>query len=192
MLAHGVSTGGLFLLVGMLSDRRHTRLISEFGGLKAVVPRLSAAFMIITLASIGLPGLNGFVGEFLIMLGAFRWDARFVVVAGLGVILSAVYMLWMIQRVYYGEVTHEENATLRDLLPREWAAVVPLCVVAFVMGVFPTLFLKPMEASVDATLQRVQQGQTLRAERLERFKFVERVERSERADRSDRSDRSER
>jgi len=167
MLAHGVSTGGLFLLVGMLSDRRHTRLISEFGGLKAVVPRLTGAFMIITLASIGLPGLNGFVGEFLIMLGAFRWDARFVVVAGLGVILSAVYMLWMFQRVYYGEVTHQENITLRDLLPREWAAVVPLCVVAFVMGVFPTLFLRPMEASVDAIVQRVQQGQTLRAERLE-------------------------
>jgi NADH-quinone oxidoreductase subunit M len=134
--------------------------------------------MIITLASIGLPGLNGFVGEFLIMLGAFRWDARFVVVAGLGVILSAVYMLWMFQRVYYGEVTHEENTTLRDLLPREWAAVVPLCVMAVVMGVFPTLFLKPMEASVDAVVQRVQQGQTLRAERVESAERLERVERS--------------
>ena len=178
MLAHGVSTGGLFLLVGMLSDRRHTRLISEFGGLKAVVPRLTGAFMIITLASIGLPGLNGFVGEFLIMLGAFRWDARFVVVAGLGVILSAVYMLWMFQRVYYGEVTHEENTTLHDLLPREWAAVVPLCVMAFVMGVFPTFFLKPMEASVDAIVQRVQQGQTLRAERLETAERAGRLERS--------------
>ncbi|MBI4885559.1 MAG: NADH-quinone oxidoreductase subunit M [Acidobacteria bacterium] len=165
MLAHGVSTGGLFLLVGMLSDRRHTRLISEFGGLKAVMPRLTAAFMIITLASIGLPGLNGFVGEFLIMLGAFRWDPRFVVVAGLGVILSAVYMLWMFQRVYYGPVTHEENAALPDLRPREWAAVVPLCAVAVVMGVFPTLFLKPMEASVNAVVQRVQVAQTLRAER---------------------------
>jgi NADH-quinone oxidoreductase subunit M len=174
MLAHGVSTGGLFLLVGMLSDRRHTRLISEFGGLKAVVPQLTGAFMIITLASIGLPGLNGFVGEFLIMLGAFRWDARFVVVAGLGVILSAVYMLWMFQRVYYGEVTHEENISLGDLLPREWAAVVPLCVMAFVMGVFPTLFLRPMEASVDAIVQRVQQGQTLRAERPGTFERGER------------------
>jgi NADH-quinone oxidoreductase subunit M len=180
MLAHGVSTGGLFLLVGMLSDRRHTRLISEFGGLKAVVPHLTTAFMIITLASIGLPGLNGFVGEFLIMLGAFRWDARFVIVAGLGVILSAVYMLWMFQRVYYGEVTHDENATLRDLLPREWAAVVPLCAMALVMGVFPTLFLRPMEASVSAIVQRAQQGQTLRAERLERFESLERAEHPER------------
>ncbi|HEY5619326.1 MAG TPA: NADH-quinone oxidoreductase subunit M [Vicinamibacterales bacterium] len=163
MLAHGVSTGGLFLVVGMLSERRHTRLISEFGGLKAVVPRLTTAFMIITLASIGLPGLNGFIGEFLIMLGAFRWDPRFVVVAGLGVILSAVYMLWMFQRVYYGPVTHEENVTLRDLLPRELAAVVPLCAMAFVMGIFPTLFLRPMEASVNALVQRVQETQTLRA-----------------------------
>jgi len=156
-------SGGLFLVVGMLSERRHTRLISEFGGLKAVVPRLTTAFMIITLASIGLPGLNGFIGEFLIMLGAFRWDPRFVVVAGLGVILSAVYMLWMFQRVYYGPVTHEENVTLRDLLPRELAAVVPLCAMAFVMGIFPTLFLRPMEASVNALVQRVQETQTLRA-----------------------------
>jgi NADH-quinone oxidoreductase subunit M len=164
MLAHGISTGGLFLLVGMLSDRRHTRLISEFGGLKEVMPRLTAAFMIITLASIGLPGLNGFVGEFLIMLGAFRWDPRFVVAAGLGVILSAVYMLWMFQRVYYGPVTHVENATLPDLQPREWAAVLPLCAIALLMGIFPTLFLKPMEASVDALVQRVQATQTLQAE----------------------------
>ena len=165
MLAHGVSTGGLFLIVGMLSDRRHTRLISEFGGLKAVMPRLSAAFLIITLASIGLPGLNGFIGEFLIMLGAFRWDPRFVVVAGLGVILSAVYMLWMFQRVYYGTVTHEENATLPDLLPREWAAVLPLCALALVMGLLPTLFLKPMEASVEALVQQVQATQQLQVER---------------------------
>jgi NADH-quinone oxidoreductase subunit M len=161
MLAHGISTGGLFLIVGMLSDRRHTRLISEYGGLKLVVPRLTAAFLIITLASIGLPGLNGFVGEFLIMLGAFRWDPRFVVFAGLGVILSAVYMLWMFQRVYYGEIRHEENATLPDLQPREWAAVLPLCAVAIVMGVFPALFLKPMEASVDALVQRVTLNQPL-------------------------------
>src|SRR5262245_6800143 len=148
----------------MLSDRRHTRLISEFGGLKAVIPRLTAAFMIITLASIGLPGLNGFVGEFLILLGAFRWNPRFVVFAGLGVILSAVYMLWMFQRVYYGSVTHEENRSLPDLLPREWAAVVPLCAMALVMGVAPSLFLRPMETSVDALIQRIGISQTLRVE----------------------------
>jgi NADH-quinone oxidoreductase subunit M len=164
MLAHGISTGGLFLIVGMLSDRRHTRLITEFGGLKHVMPRLTAAFLIITLASIGLPGLNGFVGEFLILLGAFRWDPRFVVVAGLGVILSAVYMLWMFQRVYYGPITHEENATLPDLRPREWAGVLPLCAMAIVMGIFPTFFLRPMEMSVEALVERVQAGQTLQVD----------------------------
>ena len=164
MLAHGVSTGGLFLIVGMLSDRRHTRLISEFGGLKAVMPRLTAAFLIITLASVGLPGLNGFVGEFLIMLGAFRWDPRFVVGAGLGVILSAVYMLWMFQRVFYGKVTNPENAHLHDLEPREWAGVLPLCAMAIIMGVFPSIFLKPMEPAVERLVQRLQSVQTLQVE----------------------------
>ena len=121
MLNHGVSTGGLFLIVGMLSDRRHTRLIAEFGGLKKVMPHLVAAFLIVTLASIGLPGLNGFVGEFLILLGAFRWDPRLAAFAATGVILSATYMLWMFQRVNYGPVTNEKNASLPDLSPREWA-----------------------------------------------------------------------
>jgi NADH-quinone oxidoreductase subunit M len=165
MLAHGVSTGGLFLLVGMLSDRRHTRLISEFGGLKNVMPKLTAAFLLITLSSIGLPGLNGFIGEFLIMLGAFRWDPRFVVAAGLGVILSAVYMLWMFQRVYYGEVTHEENARLPDLRRHEWPAVVPLVAIAIFMGVFPTVFLKPMEPAVTRIVERMQSSQPLRVNR---------------------------
>jgi NADH-quinone oxidoreductase subunit M len=164
MLAHGVSTGGLFLLVGMLSDRRHTRLISEFGGLKHVMPRLTAAFLIITLASIGMPGLNGFVGEFMIMLGAYRWDPRFVVVAGLGVILSAVYMLWMVQRVYYGPVTHHKNEALPDLRPREWAGVLPLCAMSILMGVMPMLFLKPMEPSVRRLVERVQSARSLQAD----------------------------
>ena len=105
MLNHGISTGGLFLIVGMLSDRRHTRLIAEFGGLKKVTPRLVAAFMIVTLSSIGLPGLNGFVGEFLILLGAFAWNPKFAAFAATGVILSATYMLWMFQRVNYGAVS---------------------------------------------------------------------------------------
>jgi NADH-quinone oxidoreductase subunit M len=128
------------------------------------MPRLTAAFFIITLASIGMPGLNGFVGEFLIMLGAFRWDPRYVVGAGLGVILSAVYMLWMFQRVYYGRVTHEENATLPDLRPREWAAAVPLCAMAIVMGVFPVLFLAPMEPSVRKVVEQVGFSQPVRVD----------------------------
>ena len=184
MLAHGVSTGGLFLMVGMLSDRRHTRLITEFGGLKKVIPRLTAAFMVITLASIGLPGLNGFVGEFLILLGAFRWNPRYVVGAGLGVILAAVYMLWLFQRAFYGKVTHDENRTLPDLLPHEWGSVIPVCAVAIVMGVFPALFLKPMEPAVTRVVERMQSTQTLRVERerLERERS-ERFERFERAER---------
>jgi NADH-quinone oxidoreductase subunit M len=155
MLNHGVSTGGLFLIVGMLSDRRHTRLISEFGGLKAVTPRLVAAFLIITLSSIALPGLNGFVGEFLILIGAFRWDPRFAAVAATGVVLSAVYMLWMFQRVNYGPVTNRKNTELKDLSAREWWVIAPIVAVAILMGVLPAPFLRPTEVSVQRVVQRV-------------------------------------
>jgi len=158
MLAHGISTGGLFLVVGMLSDRRHTRLISEFGGLKRVTPRLVAAFFIITLASIGLPGLNGFVGEFLILLGAFSWDPRFAALAATGVILSAVYMLWMFQRVNYGVITNEKNRTLPDLTPRELAILVPVVALTILMGVMPNLFLRPMQPSVERMLGHIREG----------------------------------
>jgi len=158
MLNHGISTGGLFLIVGMLSDRRHTRLIAEYGGLKKVTPRLVAAFLIVTLSSIGLPGLNGFVGEFLILLGAFRWDPTLAAIAATGVILSATYMLWMFQRVNYGPVTHDENKALPDLRPREWVVIVPIIAVAILMGVFPNLFLRSIEPSVERTLMRMHQG----------------------------------
>src|SRR6476659_4346669 len=136
MVAHGVSTGGLFLMVGMLSDRRHTRQIAEYGGLKAVAPKLVAAFLLITLASVALPGTNGFVGEFLILVGAFhgQFDVvnakYFTAVAATGVILSAVYMLWMFQRVNYGPVTNPKNRGLRDLSVREWRVIGPVCAMA--------------------------------------------------------------
>ena len=164
MLNHGVSTGGLFLIVGMLSDRRHTRLIAEYGGLKRVVPHLVAAFLIITLSSIGLPGLNGFVGEFLILLGAFRSNPRLAAVAATGVILSATYMLWMFQRVNYGEVTSDKNAALPDLKPRERLTLVPIIAMTILMGVLPNLFLRPMEPSVERVLALMQRSQTLRAQ----------------------------
>jgi NADH-quinone oxidoreductase subunit M len=157
MLNHGISTGGLFLIVGMLSDRRHTRLISEFGGLKKVMPRLVAVFLILTLSSIGLPGLNGFVGEFLILLGAFRSNPAMAAFAATGVILSATYMLWMFQRVNYGAVTNEKNAQLPDLSPREWVVLAPIVALTILMGVFPNLFLKPIGPSVDRLLKQVQQ-----------------------------------
>jgi NADH-quinone oxidoreductase subunit M len=156
MLNHGVSTGGLFIIVGMLSDRRHTRLISEFGGLKAVMPRLVACFLLVTLSSIALPGTNGFIGEFLILLGGFRAFPRLTVFAATGVILSAVYMLWMFQRVNYGEVTNEKNRNLPDLSPREWALMIPTVALAIFMGVAPGYFLKPMEPSVLRVLERIQ------------------------------------
>jgi NADH-quinone oxidoreductase subunit M len=159
MLAHGVSTGGLFLIVGMLSDRRHTRLIAEYGGLKAVTPQLVAAFLLITLASVALPGMNGFVGEFLILVGTFGsalQNARMLAaIAATGVILSAVYMLWMFQRVNYGPVTNAKNRGLRDLSPREWLVIAPICAMAIVMGVLPSVFLRPMEPAVRRTLDRV-------------------------------------
>jgi NADH-quinone oxidoreductase subunit M len=157
MLAHGVSTGGLFLIVGMLSDRRHTRLIADFGGLKSAMPRLVAAFLVITLASIGLPGLNGFVGEFLILLGAFKWEPGLAAFAATGVVLSATYMLWMFQRVNYGPVS-EANKSLPDLKPREWAMMVPIVALLVIMGVLPNLFLRPMEQSVDRMLTQARRG----------------------------------
>ena len=147
MLNHGVSTGGLFMIVGMLSDRRHTPADRGIRRAEGVMPRFVAAFLLVTLSSIALPGMNGFVGEFLILLGGFLWSPKFTAIAASGVILSAVYMLWMFQRVNYGEVTNEKNRSLPDLLPREWALMVPTIAMAIVMGVVPNLFLRPMEPS---------------------------------------------
>jgi NADH-quinone oxidoreductase subunit M len=163
MLAHGISTGGLFLIVGMLSDRRHTRQIAEFGGLKAIMPQFVAAFLLVTLASVALPGMNGFVGEFLILLGAFGSStlegARvYTAIAATGVILSAVYMLWMFQRVNYGPVTNEKNRGLRDLSVREWCVIGPVCAMAIVMGVVPGAFLRPMEPAVRRVVERIVPG----------------------------------
>jgi NADH-quinone oxidoreductase subunit M len=160
MLAHGISTGGLFLIVGMLSDRRHTRLIAEYGGLKAVTPQLVAAFLLVTLASVALPGLNGFIGEFLILIGAFGSTAldgarTFTAIAATGVILSAVYMLWMFQRVNYGPLTNPKNQGLRDLSVREWIVIAPICAMAVFMGVVPGVFLRPMEPAVRRAISHV-------------------------------------
>jgi len=148
MLNHGVSTGGLFMVVGMLSDRRHTRLISEYGGLKAVAPRLVAAFLLITLASIAMPGMNGFIGEFLILMGAFKQYPWLTAIGATGVILSAVYMLWMFQRVNYGDVTNEKNRLLPDLTGREWAMIIPTVAMCIFMGIAPVIFLRPMQPAV--------------------------------------------
>jgi NADH-quinone oxidoreductase subunit M len=146
MLNHGVSTGALFIMVGMIYERRHTRMIAEFGGLANVMPVYSVLFLIVTLSSIALPLLNGFVGEFLILVGTFTskqlpYAITFASFASLGMILSAVYMLWMYQRVIYGEVTNPENKKLKDINLREKLALAPLIALIFVMGIYPTFFL---------------------------------------------------
>jgi NADH-quinone oxidoreductase subunit M len=156
MVNHGISTGALFLLVGILYERRHTRLISEYGGLSKVLPLYAACFMIITLSSIGLPGMNGFVGEFLIMVGAFKPMRALTVVAASGVIFAAVYMLWMFQRVMFGTITNEKNRHLPDMNAREVAYMLPLLVFVFWIGVYPQTFLRKMDASVAALVSRIE------------------------------------
>ncbi len=152
MLNHGVSTGALFLLVGVVYERRHTRLIAEYGGLWKQLPVYAVCFLVVMLSSIGLPGLNGFVGEFLILLGAFRFNHALGAVAASGVVLGAAYMLWMYQRVMFGPVTNEKNLKLTDMTRRELATVLPLIALAFVMGVYPRPFFDVMRASVATTL----------------------------------------
>jgi len=157
MLNHGVSTGALFLLVGVIYERRHTRLIADFGGLWKPLPVFSVVFLIVMLSSIGLPGLNGFVGEFLVLLGTFRANHWWAVWASTGVILSAVYMLWMFQRVVFGPITHEENRGLSDLSLRERLVFAPLLILIVWMGVTPQPFLDRMQPALDRTIQLVEQ-----------------------------------
>ncbi|MEW6659053.1 MAG: NADH-quinone oxidoreductase subunit M [Thermodesulfobacteriota bacterium] len=149
MINHGLSTGALFLIVGMIYERRHTRMIADFGGLSTPMPIYAAIFMIVTLSSIGLPGLNGFVGEFLILLGAFKTNPIYATIAATGVIFAACYMLWMFQRVMFGEVTNEKNKDLQDLSCREIAIFVPLLLFIVWIGVYPSTFLEKTKASTE-------------------------------------------
>ncbi|MEE9276139.1 MAG: NADH-quinone oxidoreductase subunit M [bacterium] len=155
MVNHGVSTGALFLAVGMLYSRRHTRMIADFGGIARVMPAFSALFVVTALSSIGLPGLNGFVGEFTILAGAFQRNAIFASIATLGVVLAAIYMLWMLQRVLFGGEPSEANRGLSDLSAREWAALAPMVAFMFWIGLYPAPFLKKMEPSAQAWLRQV-------------------------------------
>ena len=169
MLSHGVSTGALFLLVGMIYERRHTRMISEFGGIANRMPVYAAAFLFVTLSSIGLPGLNGFVGEFLVLLGTFGASPVHAGFAATGVILSAVYMLWMFQRVIWGEVTNSHNESLVDINGRERLTLLPLMILIVWMGVYSNHFLRPMDTSVANLLSRVQSSQSNDVRRVERI-----------------------
>jgi NADH-quinone oxidoreductase subunit M len=160
MLNHGVSTGALFLFVGFIYERRHTRMISEFGGLATPMPWFSTLFVIASLSSIGLPFLNGFVGEFLILIGT--WTSRTIgypwvvtMLAATGVIWAAVYMLWMLQRVVFGKITNPENEHLTDLNRRELGLILPLILLMLFMGVYPRVFLDRSKPSVVAIRDRV-------------------------------------
>ncbi len=152
MLAHGVATGALFMLAGVIHERRHTYEISEFGGLAAVTPVYAASFLFIVLASVGLPMLNGFIGEFLVLSGAFQAKAVYGVLAATGVIWSACYLLWMYQRVFFGKVVHPINNSMGDLIALEKAAIWPCAAVALVMGVAPIMWLAAIDPAVQSAL----------------------------------------
>ena len=141
MINHGLSTGALFFLVGVIYERRHTRMIADFGGLARQMPRYATVFMIVALSSLGLPGLNGFVGEFLILLGTFQVNQAYAIIAASGVVLAAIYLLWMFRRTMFGPLDKEENKDLKDLNIREWLVFVPMLILIVWLGVYPYPFL---------------------------------------------------
>jgi len=155
MVNHGISTGALFLLIGMLYERRHTRMIEDFGGIAKVMPFFAFAFVVVALSSIGLPGTNGFVGEFLILVGTFKTHPVAATIAATGVIFAAAYMLPMVQRILYGPVDKEENRGLTDLSLRERIVLLPALVMIIVIGVYPGPFLTRTAPSVNALLEQV-------------------------------------
>ncbi|RMF83970.1 MAG: NADH-quinone oxidoreductase subunit M [Nitrospinota bacterium] len=157
MINHGLSTGALFLIVGIIYERRHTRLISDFGGISRKVPVFATIFAITMFSSIGLPGLNGFVGEFLILVGAFQAKAIYAAFAVIGIILGAAYMLWMYQRMMFGTLDKPENETLTDCNPREVAYMVPLIIFMLWIGLYPKPYLRLMEPSVNHLVQQMQE-----------------------------------
>ena len=155
---HGISTGALFLIVGILYERRHTRLISEFGGLATPMPNFAAVYLIISLSSLGMPLLNGFIGEFTILQGTFEVNKAWAAWGTLGVVLGAAYLLWLYQRVMFGSVTHEANKTLPDLNLREYVTLVPLVALAFWIGVYPKPFFAYLEKPVEQIVRQVNPG----------------------------------
>jgi NADH-quinone oxidoreductase subunit M len=157
MINHGISTGALFLIVGIIYERRHSRMISEFGGLSHIMPVYATVFLIMTLSSIGMPGLNGFIGEFFILQGTFAAPHLWVyaAIAVLGIVLGAAYMLWLYQRVMFGKLENPANQGLSDLNLRELATFVPLIILAFWIGLYPSFFTKYLNEPVDAIVKRV-------------------------------------
>ena len=158
MINHGLSTGGLFLIVGIVYERRHTKAIADFGGLAHVMPVYATVTLILFLASMGLPLLNGFIGEFMILQGAYSANRVWAYWAVSGVVLGAAYLLWLYQRVFWGKVTHEENRHLKDLSTRELATLVPLVVFCFWIGLYPKPFLEFIHVPLARTAETVQPG----------------------------------
>ncbi len=155
MINHGLSTGALFLLVGMIYERRHTRLIADMGGLWKAIPIFSVLFLVVTLSSIGLPGTNGFVGEFLILVGTFQYAKVFAALASVGIVLGAAYLLWMYQRTMFQQA-NEKWLSLKDLSAREIITVVPLVITAIWIGIYPHTFLNVLHAPAENIMAQVQ------------------------------------
>src|SRR6266545_4783884 len=158
MVNHGLSTGALFLLVGVIYERRHTRMLADYGGIARTMPLYATLFVIAMLSSVGLPGLNGFVGEFLILAGSYKTHPTASVIAATGVILAAIYLLWLVQRLFFGPITNEENRVIPDIAWNEIAAMVPLIVLMVWIGVHPNTFLRKMTPSVQKLLTTVHSG----------------------------------
>jgi NADH-quinone oxidoreductase subunit M len=161
MVNHGLSTGALFMLVGALYERRHTRLIADFGGLARSVPVLAGVFLFVALSSLGLPGLNGFVGEFLVLLGTYRSYGWWVVPAAFGIVLAAIYLLWAYQRVFHGEPVRAENRTLHDLGGREVAMLAPVVALILFIGVYPKPFLDRIEPAAQKVVTQFNESSVL-------------------------------
>src|SRR5208283_2542643 len=155
---HGISTGALFLIVGALYERRHTRLISEFGGLATPMPTFAAIYLIVSLSSLGMPLLNGFIGEVTILQGTFVVNKAWAAWASLGIVLGAAYLLWLYQRTMFGPVTHDVNKTLPDMNLREHAVLIPLVVMAFWIGIYPKPFFAVIEKPVERIVRQVNPG----------------------------------
>jgi NADH-quinone oxidoreductase subunit M len=158
MLGHGIVSGALFLCVGVIYDRLHTREIARYGGLSNNMPRYALFFMLFTMASVGLPGTSNFVGEFLSLVGAYHASSWVAFVATIGVILGAAYMLYLYRRIAYGQAPNEEVASLPDLSAREMAIMVPLAAAVLWMGVYPESFLAPMRRDVGSLLARIERA----------------------------------
>jgi NADH-quinone oxidoreductase subunit M len=160
MVNHGLSTGALFMLVGVVYERRHTRLLADYGGIARTMPVFAVFFVIAVLSSVGLPGLNGFIGEFLILAGTFQTHPVAATIAASGVILAAIYLLWLVQKVFFGPITNEENRNIPEIAWNEVAALVPLVIFMVWIGVHPNTFLKKMEPSVKHLMTQIGNADT--------------------------------